>query len=263
MNSSTTTPQNSLIAITQRVREGKLGWTWPLILVAARLVLAMLVQALVAGFFWLRGDPTPWQAAAPWWIVYGTLIDLGCLALLTRQLRKEGLRLFDLLGFERRLLGKDLLLGLGYTFLFVLMAMAGGMIFAPLIYGVPQAPAPMSGLPLWGTLYALLIWPLIWGIVEQMTYQGYALPRLEVLSGKRWLAVVIVAMSWAAQHIALPMMPDWRWVLYRFASSLILAFGVTALYLRIRRLLPLIIAHWLADFSSVLMLVVLPMLAAS
>jgi membrane protease YdiL (CAAX protease family) len=109
-------------------------------------------------------------------------------------------------------------------------------------------------------LYSLLVWPIIWALAEEMTYTGYALPRLEVLSGRAWLAVTIVTFGWALQHSALPLMLDWRWAAYRFGTSLLVGVGLSILYLRIRRLLPLIIAHWAANFVSVLMFVVLPMM---
>jgi uncharacterized protein len=263
MNSVQTNSPNSVQAISERVHDLRIGWKWPLILVVTRLLLAVILQALLAWFFWLRGVAEPWETAAPWWIVYGTLIDLGCILFIVRQLRKEGLRLFDLFGYKRKRLGKDLLLGLGLTVPFFLLAVIGGMLSGGLIYGAPQAPVPMTLLPLWGTLYALIVWPLIWGIVEQLTYQGYALPRLEVLTGKRWVAVGIITLAWAAQHIAMPIMFDWRWGVYRFASSLLIGLGVTLMYVRLRRLLPLVIAHWLTDLASVITLVLLPMLAAS
>ena len=44
--------------------------------------------------------------------MYGTLIDAGCLALLWRLTRREGLVLLDLVGFERTSLGRDALFGL-------------------------------------------------------------------------------------------------------------------------------------------------------
>jgi membrane protease YdiL (CAAX protease family) len=260
MNASVTALPNSKAGLQERLQAGRITWTWPVILVFARLVLAVLAQALVAGLFMLQGHPTPWQAAAPWWIVYGTLVDIGCLVLLAWLTRREGIRLFDLISFQRQRLGRDLLLGVGFIVLFTALAMGGGIIFGPLIYGATPAPAIMVPLPLWGALYSLLVWPIIWAIAEEMTYQGYSLPRLEVLSGRAWLAVIIVGLGWALQHSALPLMSDWRWAVYRFGSSLLIGIVLPILYLRIRRLLPFIIAHWAANFVSVLMFVVLPLM---
>ena len=258
MNLPVTELPNSRAKLQKRLQAGRITWVWPLIVVFVRLIFAMLAQALVAGLFMLRGHPTPWVAAAPWWIVYGTLIDVGCLVLLAWLTRKEGIRLSDLISFQRRRLGRDLLLSVGFFFLFIILAFAGGMIFAPVIYGATPAPEPMMPLPPLGILYSILIWPIVWAFAEEMTYQGYSLPRIEVLSERSWLAVLIVAFGWALQHSALPLMADWRWAVYRFGSSLLISIVLPILYLRIRRLLPFIIAHWAADLVSVLMLVLLP-----
>jgi membrane protease YdiL (CAAX protease family) len=260
MNLSVTESPNSRARIQERIQARRITWAWPVIVVFARLIFAVLAQAVVAGLYTLHGHLSPWQAAAPWWIVYGTLIDTGCLVLLAWLTRREGVRLFDLISFQRQRLRQDLLLGVGFVVLFIVLAVGGGIIFGPLIYSAAPAPAIMVPLPLWGALYSLLVWPIIWAIAEEMTYQGYSLPRLEVLSGRAWLAVIIVGFGWALQHSALPLISDWRWAAYRFGSSLLIGIVLPILYLRIRRLLPFIIAHWAADFVSVLMAVVLPLM---
>jgi membrane protease YdiL (CAAX protease family) len=260
MNETVSVSPNSKANLQKRYQVGGITWKWPVIIVFARLILAVLAQALVAGLYMLKGHPTPWQAAAPWWIVYGTLIDVGCFVLLARLAHQEGIRLLDLISFQRQRLGKDLLLGVGFIPLFIILVVAGGITTGLLIYGATPAPATMVPLPLWGTLYSLIVWPIIWAFAEEMTYQGYALPRLEALSGRAWLAVIIVSFGWAVQHSALPLMSDWRWVLYRFGSSLLFGFVLPIIYLRTRRLLPFIVAHWAANFVAVLMTVVLPML---
>ena len=262
MNKSVTALPNSKAKLQERLHGGCITLRWPLTIVFARLIFAVLAQALVAGLYRLQGHPNPWQAAAPWWIVYGTLIDLGCLVLLARLAHREGMRLFDLISCQRHRLGRDLLIGLGFIPLFILLAVAGGITSGILMYRATPAPATMVPLPLWGALYSLIVWPLIWAFAEEMTYQGYALPRLEVLSGRAWLAVIIVGFGWALQHSALPLMADWRWALYRFGSSLLIGIVLPIIYLRTRRLLPFILAHWVANFISVLMTVVLPILTA-
>jgi membrane protease YdiL (CAAX protease family) len=261
MNASVTALPNSKAGLQERLQAGRITWTWPVILVFARLVLAVLAQALLAGLFMFQGHPTPWQAAAPWWIVYGTLIDLGCLVLLAWLARKEGIRLFDLISFQRQRLGRGLLLGVGLFVVFMILALGGQKIFGLLIYGATPAPIPFGPLPLWGALYALLVWPILWATAEEMTYQGYVLPRLEVLSGRAWLAIIIMGFGWSLQHSALPLMLDWQWVTYRFASNIPIIL-IAIFYLRIRRLLPFIIIHWAANFAAVLGSVVLPLLAS-
>src|SRR6267142_612109 len=100
--------------IQQRIQSGRIGWTSTLVLATARTGLILLVQVVVAAGFFLRGNPSPWRAQAPWWTVYATVVDIGCLLLLWRRTRREGIRLFDLFGLEHRRLGREVLWGLLY-----------------------------------------------------------------------------------------------------------------------------------------------------
>lgn len=223
--------------------------TMPLFMVFARFIFALFFQGLLALVFLLRDDSTPLQSAAPWWTVYGSLVDLACLLTIGFFLRHEGLRLSSLFDFNRALFWKDLRFASLLLVLFLVLGFGGGMAAGVLIYGGPP-PAPMGGLPLWGTLFSLLVWPLLWGVTEQLTYQGYALPRLQALTGKTGLAVLIVAFGWALQHTALPFLPDWQFILYRFVSTLPFAV-VIPIYLKTKRLTPFMLAHWGVDMLSV------------
>ena len=102
---------NSYEALRRRRDAGTLTWHGPALMLFARAACAVGAQALAAVFA-LRASPTPWHDAEPWLPVYGTLIDVGCLALLWRLTRREGIRLFDLIGFERTRLVRDALLGI-------------------------------------------------------------------------------------------------------------------------------------------------------
>jgi uncharacterized protein len=94
---------------------------------------------------------------------------------------------------------------------------------------------------------------VIWSFTEEMTYQGYVLPRLQVLTDRSWLAVLLVGFGWALQHCFLPFSLDSRQLLFRFLIFLPLVIVMPILYLRVRRLLPFVIAHWGMDFVLTLM----------
>lgn len=253
---------NSRAVLEQRARTGQLTFIGPLLMVFARLVLAFLMQAVVAALYTWRAHPDPWLAAAPWFTVTGTLVDLGSLALLTRLTRREGIRLVDLLGLEPRQIPRDLLRAAGIALVFLVVGIACGAASSILLYGSSPPPRIMGPLPLWAALYSLLVWPVIWGAVEQMTYNGYAAPRLQALTGKTWLAVLITCIGYGLQHIALPALPDVRFMLYRFLPAFGIGVVMILLYLRSRRLLPFIVAHWLVDALSALTQVLLPLLAS-
>jgi membrane protease YdiL (CAAX protease family) len=186
----------------------------------ARLGFAVAVQAIVAWVFFLRGVATPWLSTAPWWTVYSTLIDIGCLLALTYWMRRERGRLSDLVGTQPARLGRDFLIGLAYAAGILPLAILGGFLGTALIYGAAPGPIPIGPLPLVGALYSFLVWPVMWAITEEVTYLGYVLPRLETLTGRTSIALVMVVLFWSVQHCAMPLRFDMRFMLWRAITSL-------------------------------------------
>jgi membrane protease YdiL (CAAX protease family) len=251
--------RNSYEALLRRRDAGTLTWRGPALMLFARAACAVGAQALVAAVFALRSSPTPWHDAEPWLPVYGTLIDAGCLLLLWRLTRREGIRLYDLVGFERTRLSRDALLGLALVPASLVFIFAGTYGTGWLLYGTLTPPFLFGQLPLPAALYGVLVFPFIWGLTEQMTYNGYLLPRFQVLGGTS-LAIAVVAFVCSLQHAFMPLTFDARFMAFRLLSSVPNTVFQAFLYLRLRRLVPLAIAHALMDGASVLVSVLLPLL---
>jgi hypothetical protein len=122
-------------ALVQRENGGALTWRGPLLMLVARSTFAVVAQAVVAVIFALRSSPAPWHEAEPGLPVYGTLIDAGCLTLLWRLTRREGIALRDLIGFDRTRLGRDLLLGLALIPAGLALIFGGTYTTGWLVYG--------------------------------------------------------------------------------------------------------------------------------
>ncbi|HEX5575108.1 MAG TPA: CPBP family glutamic-type intramembrane protease, partial [Gemmatimonadales bacterium] len=249
---------NSSEALLRRLDAGTLTWRGPALMLFARAACAVGGQALVAAVFALRSSPTPWHDAEPWLPVYGTLIDAGCLALLWRLTRREGIRLLDLVGFERARLVRDVLLGLALIPVSLVFIFAGTYAAGWIVYGILKPPYFLGGLPLPAALYGVLVFPLIWGLTEQMTYNGYLLPRFQVLGRSTSGAIAVVAFVWAMQHAFMPLTFDPKFMAFRLLASVPFSIVQTLFYLRLRRLIPLATAHALMDSATVL----LPLLRA-
>jgi hypothetical protein len=242
---------NSEQALVGRRDERTLTWAGPALLLVARAGFAVAAQALVAAIFFHR-SPTPWLDAATWFPVYGTLIDLGCLALLWWLTRREGIGLFDLVGFNRAHLVRDVLIGLALIPVCLAFILGGVYAMGWLVFGTLVQPYTFGRLPLFATMYGALAFPFIWGLTEQMTYNGYLVPRLQVLCRSTIVAVAIVAVPWSLQHAFMPLTFDAKLMLFRALSPVPFSVLALLLYLRMRRLLPLIVAHALMDGASVL-----------
>jgi len=177
---------------------------------------------------------------------------------LSAFLRKEGIRLRDLIGRVRLHWGHDLFLGAGVFLLVFPFFMLAAPVVTRLLYGATPLPA-FAGLaagrvlPRWAVIYSFSIWLLIWSPTEEITYQGYALSRLEVLFGRRWKAIALASFWWAIQHPFLPFIVDWRYFTWRFLMFLPSMVVLTLLYLKIRRLPPFFLAHWAMDTIALFM----------
>jgi CAAX prenyl protease-like protein len=249
---------NSFEALSGRRDVGTLTWRGPALMLFARAGFAVAAQAVVAAIFVVRASPTPWHDAAPWLPVYGTLIDAGCLALLWRLTRREGIGLFDLVGFNRARLVRDLLLGVALIPVSLVFIFAGTFAAGWIVYGTARSAYFLGGLPLPAALYGVVIWPFIWGLTEQMTYNGYLLPRFQVLSRRTGVAVGVVAFVWALQHVFMPLTFDTKFMAFRLLASIPFSIFETVLYLRLRRVIPFALAHALMDGATVL----IPLLSA-
>lgn len=238
---------NSKSAIRERRAAGLLAWFGPAMMLFARSAFAVTAQGLVAAIYMAKGSLTPWRDAGSWLPVYGTLIDAGCIGLLCWLTRREHITPLDLTGFDGKRLGRDVLIGLALIPPSLLFILGGNSAAGLLVYGDMSAPQIFAPLPLWPALYAVLIFPLVWGVTEQMTYNGYVLPRLQAQLGNTAFAVAVVALFWSAQHAFMPLTFDPDFMLYRLLSPIPHSLFVTLVYLRIRRIAPLATAHWLMD----------------
>jgi membrane protease YdiL (CAAX protease family) len=217
-------------------------------MLAARTALFAVTQALIAAFFSARGEPNPWQASVAWWPISAIVTNFICLALLVRLLRAEGKGLGELYSYDRSHLGRDLLMGLLFILIAFPFAYAGLMGSTLLLYGGTM-PNFFFPLPMWAAWLALLLFAPTVALAELPTYFGYSMPRVEAVTGSRWLAFALAVFWLAAQHIALPLIFEWKFILWRFLAFIPLALIVGVIYLRTRRLIPLMVAHGLIDAS--------------
>ena len=252
---ATTLPlANSRDVIAARLADQRLPRMAPFAMVVARPALALIVQAALTLVFVALKVDSPVVAVRNWWTVTGVLIDLVCLALLFWLTRQEGIGLWDLVSFAKSKLKTDIPLGLGiFVVVFPVTVIGGGTVANLLAYGTLTPAYPEGGylrtLPLWAALYSRLLWWPLWSFTEELTFQGYAVPRLQAITRSTWLPMVLVTLGWAGQHSFLPWI-NAQHALYLFLLFVPLTVALQIIYLRVRRLTPLIIGHWLMDLTS-------------
>jgi membrane protease YdiL (CAAX protease family) len=198
-----------------------------------------------------RDSADPWGEAFSWWRVFGALVAL-CLIPLFYLVRREGISTVDLGNYRRKGWQRDVLIGLGLFVPFLLFGMGGILTIVALFQY--DLPAGVEQLPSWATLFIIIVWPIIWGVSEDNTYLGYSLPRIEALTGgRKWVVIVTMWFFISLQHILVPFTGlAWQVVAGWFIGLIPMTVFYCWLYWRLGRLLPIMVAHVLADVASVL-----------
>lgn len=172
------------------------------------------------------------------------VVDVIALAVVGLAMPAEGRRLRDLFGPWRWL---DLAWG-ALMLVIVLIGFLVSNVAANLIVhgGAPPAAAGAApSIPLWAGLVAFLVAPLSIALAEEAVYRGYAQPRLQRGLG-RIGSLVVVAIVFGLQHIgfALTSGPD---VAAKVLTTLFAGLILGGLWLWMKRLMPLVLAHWGLD----------------
>ena len=229
-----------------------------LILVISRSVFLFLSQAIIALILLLMNDQNPWENSFKWYTVYGTITDIGCLTLILIFLKQEKKSFWRIINFNYKRILNDFLVGiLIFLIIFPITGMLNTIFFSNVIYhGVSLDllyPGQIVGrvLPTWAYYYSFIIWWPIWSFIEEMTYQGYSLPRLLIHFKNPFKVILIIGFFWAFQHCFLPFILDWRYLLWRLFSFFPLVVCLIFAYLKTGRLVPIIIAHYFMDIGVV------------
>lgn len=199
-----------------------------------------------------RTPDRPWLDLA--YQIAGTLFPLMpavlVLFLLWAHLRPDG-GPFGSMGFDFRKPWRDLAQGLG---IFAVIGVAGlaFYLFAVAI-GINTNVSPANLTAAWWTVPILVGRAFMNGILEEVVMIGYLFTRWAQRGGSMWVIVVVSAFVRGGYH------------LYQgfggFLGNLVMGLVFGWLYLRIKRVMPLVIVHVLLDLCAFLgagLLVYLP-----
>jgi len=246
---------NITASASKRVGGGQVAWGKTLGMLAARTLLFVLFQLLIALIYWIGGSAAAFEESVAWWPATAVLANLVCIALLDRLARGEGLRLSDLYRGAQGKFPRDLWIILGLFLLVGPIAWLPNIAIGTWLFGESIVPVRMMFHPLpdWALFPLMALFPLTIALAELPTYMGYVQPRLAALTGRGWLAVLVTGLALAAQHAAMPLIWDGRFIAYRMLMFLPFALFV-AVTIRWRpSLLPYwMVGHGLIDFGTMM-----------
>ncbi len=170
-------------------------------------------------------------------------VDIATLALLAWVLRRRHLALRAAVGPIR--LRRDLLLGLPIALLLIVAFVMASYVADFTVYGGPPPAESTGAVPLWLGLWSITIMPVTVAVAEEILYRGVLLHALR----SRFSAVVAVLVSsffFGLQHAALSLGSPSD-MAARVLTTFLCGIVFAVIALKLRRLLPLIIGHWVLD----------------
>lgn len=214
----------------------------PFILPLFRSALFIIVGALFA-----RLTNQTLEQASRWWSIICTICNVITIVLLMFICKSEGSSYKSLIHYQRDQGNvKYTLLIVG---LMLLLGMSGMYGFGFMIYG--YVPVTMvQPIPVWPASINLILLPLTVVFAELPLYFGYALNGIEKVTGNKILSIAYPMFFYALQHSFIPLIYDWKHILFRFLSFLPLMFVLGIIYYKKRKLLPLMIGHLILDLAT-------------
>lgn len=141
------------------------------------------------------------------------------------------------IGFDLRAPGRDLLTGAGLA---VVIGVPGlGLYFAGRALGVTATVVPAALGTHWWTVPVLVLAAAQNAIVEEVIVVGYLFTRLRELTWRPWVIVTVSALLRGSYHLYQGFGP--------FAANAVMGVIFGLVYLRTKRVMPLVIAHTVLD----------------
>ncbi len=215
----------------------------PFLLPLFRSVLFIIVGLL---FAWLTNQSL--EQASRWWSILCTIVNLITIALLIVICKKEGTSYKKLIASPKGE-GNGVKFTLFIVLIMVLLGTSGMYGFGLLVYG--YVPVTMvQPIPVWLAAVNLILLPITVVFAELPLYFGYALTRIEEITGNKLLALGYPIFFYALQHSFIPLANDWEHILYRFLSYIPILLVIGMIYYRQRNLKPLMIGHGVLDLAT-------------
>jgi hypothetical protein len=187
------------------------------------------------------------EQASRWWSVICTVCNVITIVLLMIICKREGTTYKKLIGYQK---GQA---NLKYTLLIIMLMLllgVGGMYgFGFAIYG--YVPVTMvQPIPVWLAVINAVLLPLTIVFAELPLYFGYALNKIEETTGNKILSILYPMFFYALQHSFMPLLYDWKHILFRFLSFLPLMLVLGIIYYKKRKLAALMIGHSVLDLAT-------------
>ncbi|MBN1624748.1 MAG: hypothetical protein JXN10_08405, partial [Clostridia bacterium] len=182
----------------------------------------------------------PLSESARWWTPVCILMNLITIAVLFGICKMEGVSFKSLIiGHGEKIRIKSAVI---ITLVMSLLGVGGMILFSIIFYGGPPLMLTQP-LPVWVAAASLILLPVTIVFAEMPLYFGYSFNRLRGITNKPALSLGYVVFFYALQHSFMPVIWEFKYVLFRFLSFLPLMIVLGIIYHKKRKLPEMMIGH--------------------
>ena len=187
-----------------------------------------------------------------WWSIVATVVNIITILILLFVAKKIGSSYKELINYEK---GKTKVKEVIIITLMVLVLASIGMNVSGLIcYGVIPYMAPMMAAPI-PVIFAIInfiLLPLTVSFAEDGLYLGCGVNSFK----NKYLAILVPAFFYALQHSFIPVLYDFKFIIYRFLCFLPLTIIFCIYYYKKKNPVPIMIGHVIVEIASVVLILV-------
>ena len=179
------------------------------------------------------------------WSIVASSVNIVTIAVLLFMTKNDG-GLKKLINYEKgKTVPKQVI---GMSILILCLGMGGMYLAGFLCYGIiPYAPPMMiAPIPVPLAVINLILLPVSTAIAENSIYLGCGVGTIN----NRYLSVILPSFFFALQHSFIPMLPDIRYMVYRFLSFLPLTIVLCIIYRKNRNPMPIMTGHAVIDLLT-------------
>jgi len=205
------------------------------------------VLFIIGGLLFAAISKKSLSESSSWWPVLCVFFNLITIFVLIFVCKFEGTDYKALIQFKRDQLSLKSILFI--TLLMLSVGVGGLYIFGLSIYGhIPTIL--IQPIPIWIAVINTILLPVTIVFAELPLYFGYSYNRIKEQTGNKLLAMSYIIFFYALQHSFIPLLFEWKYILFRFLSFLPLLIVLGMLYNKKKALVPLMIGHGFLDLAT-------------
>lgn len=212
---------------------------------------------IVGGLLFSQLTNTSLPVASTWWaplcILYNiiTIIILKCLTM------NDHIRFMDIVKRNKGAISIGSIVGL--TGMMLLIGGVGMIGFSFLFYGgLPEFLVKPISIEL--AIIVLVFFPISIVFAEMPLYYGYALEKIKNQNDNVIFANLYIIFFYGLQHSFIPLLFDFKYMIYRFVSFLPLMIFLSFYYAKKKNLTHMMIGHGVMDLGTAIQIFIMSIL---